>query len=79
MIIKKYKVPIELHYLCDDCKTELEPTGKVLTSDPLKYVHICPKCNKEYWLEHPYPYITYEDKTVANDIIGSNFNLFNKL
>lgn len=79
MIIKKYKVPIELHYLCDDCKTELESTGKVLTSDPLKYVHLCPKCNKEYWLEHPYPYITYEDKTVASDIIGSNFNLFNSL
>ena len=75
MIIKKYKIPVELHYYCDDCKTvEVESTGHVLTSNPLKYVHKCPKCGKEYWLEQGYPCIVYEDKTIAHDMIaGSNF------
>ena len=27
MITKKYKIPVELHYHCDDCKTELVMTG----------------------------------------------------
>lgn len=77
MILKKYKIPVELHYYCDDCKVEVESTGRVLTSNPLKFVHQCPNCGKEYWLEQSYPCIVYEDKTIASDIIGTNFNLFN--
>jgi DNA-directed RNA polymerase subunit RPC12/RpoP len=77
MITKKYKVPVELHYLCDECRTEVEPTGQILTSNPAKFVHKCPKCNKEIWLDHSYPCIVYEDKTIASDIMGSNLNLFN--
>lgn len=71
MIIKKYQIPVELHYYCDECKTvEIEATGRVLTSNPPQYVHICPKCNKEYHLDNVYPCIDYEDKTVAHDILG---------
>lgn len=77
MITKKYKVPVELHYHCDECGTEVEPTGQILTSDPPKFIHKCPKCNKEVWLDHSYPCIVYEDKTIASDIMGSNLNLFN--
>lgn len=79
MITKKYKVPVELHYHCDKCKTEVEFTGNVLMSNPAKYVHKCPNCNEEIWLEQSYPCIVYEDKTIASDIIGSNLNLFNRL
>lgn len=70
MIIKKYKIPIELHYYCDDCKTEVEATGRVLLLNPQQYVHICPKCNKEYYLDNVYPCIVYEDKTIAHDMLG---------
>ena len=76
MITKKHKVPVELHYHCDECNTEVEFTGNVLMSSPPKYVHKCPNCNEEIWLEKSYPCIVYEDKTFAHDIIGSNFNLF---
>jgi DNA-directed RNA polymerase subunit RPC12/RpoP len=75
MIIKKYKIPVELHYYCDDCKTEIkfdletDTLGRVLLSNPPQYVHICPKCNKKYHLDTVYPCIVYEDKTVAHDII----------
>ena len=78
-IIKKYKIPVELHYYCDDCNIEVESTGRVLTSNPLKFVHICPKCGKEFWLEQGYPCIVFEDKTISNDIFSSNLNLFNKI
>ena len=79
MITKKYKIPVELHYHCDKCKTEVEFTGEVLMSNPEKYVHRCPNCNETIWLEQSYPCIVYEDKTIASDIIGSNLNLFNRL
>jgi DNA-directed RNA polymerase subunit RPC12/RpoP len=70
MIIKKVKIPVELHYLCDDCKVEVESTGMVLTTDPLQYVHKCPKCGKKYNLNQGYPCIVYEDKTIAHDMFG---------
>lgn len=70
MIIKKVKIPVELHYYCDDCKVEVESTGRVLTSNPLKFVHQCPKCGKEYHLDQGYPCIVYEDKTIAHDMFG---------
>ena len=47
MITKKYKIPVELHYHCDKCNTEVEFTGNVLMSNPAKYVHKCPNCNKK--------------------------------
>lgn len=78
MIKKIYKIPVELHYYCDDCNVEVKPTGKVLTSNPLKYVYMCPKCNKEIYLDQVYPCIVYEDKTIVNDIFSSNINMFNK-
>lgn len=31
---------------CDECGEELVFTGEVLTSNPAKYVHRCPKCGK---------------------------------
>jgi DNA-directed RNA polymerase subunit RPC12/RpoP len=77
-IVKKYKIPVELHYHCDKCKTEVEFTGIVLTSNPAHYVHRCPNCNEEIWLDQSYPCIVYEDKTIANDMFAGNFNFLNK-
>ena len=74
MIIKKYKIPVELHYYCDDCKVEVESTGIAKPVYPMKYVHRCPKCNKTFLLEQCYPCIVYEDKTIAHDILGG-FNI----
>ena len=78
-IIKKYKMPVEVNYLCDDCGGTVLPTGIVLTSDPLKFQHKCSKCGKIYNFTESYPHIVYEDKTIASDMFGSNFNMFNKL
>lgn len=78
-IIKKYKIPVEVNYLCDDCGGVVLPTGMVLTSDPLQYQHECSKCGKQYTFREAYPHIVYEDKTIANDMIGSNINLFSKM
>ena len=39
---------------------------------------MCPKCNKEIYLDQVYPCIVYEDKTIVNDIFSSNINMFNK-
>lgn len=49
---------------------ETDTTGRVLLSNPPQYVHICPKCNKEYHLDNVYPCLVYEDKTVAHDMLG---------
>jgi hypothetical protein len=76
MIKKVYKQPVELHYYCDKCNTELKFTGEVLLSNPEKYVHICSNCNKTEWLDKSYPCIVYEDRTIASDMFGSNFNIF---
>lgn len=69
-IIKKVKIPVELHYYCDDCTVEVESRDKVLLTNPLQFVYQCPKCGKEYHLEQDYPCIVYEDKTIAHDILG---------
>lgn len=78
-IIKKYKIPVQVNYLCDDCGGDVLPTGEVLTTDPLQYKHKCSKCGKLYTFRESYPHIVYEDKTIASDMFGSNFNMFNKL
>ena len=77
--IKKYLQPVEVRYMCDDCGGDVLPTGVVLTSDPLKYEHECSKCGKKYTFTEAYPYMVNEYRTVAGDMFGSNFNMFNKL
>ena len=56
-------VPVLIKYLCDSCKTELRCTGSQLLSNPPKFVHMCPKCQKEYILSKAYPAITYIEPT----------------
>lgn len=52
---KVYKVM----QFCDECGEELVFTGEVLTSNPAKYVHRCPKCGNIEWLSTSYPCIEY--------------------
>lgn len=52
---KVYKVM----QFCDKCGEELVFTGEVLTSNPAKYVHRCPKCSNTEWLSTSYPCIEY--------------------
>jgi NADH pyrophosphatase NudC (nudix superfamily) len=52
---KAYKVM----QFCDECGEELVFTGDVLTSNPAKYVHQCPKCGNTHWFPKSYPCIEY--------------------
>lgn len=36
---------------CDDCNIPLNDRGTRLMSNPPKIVMICPKCNKEYYID----------------------------
>ena len=60
MKTKQFKVEtyIERAY-CDECDEELEFTGRVYPMYPERYVHICPKCNKEDSFYNKYPRIVY--------------------
>lgn len=33
---------------CDDCKIQLQDTGRRLLSNPPICIYKCPKCNREY-------------------------------
>ena len=45
---------------CDECGEEMEFTGMALTSYPMQYPHVCPKCGKRHTTTELYPKIRYE-------------------
>lgn len=45
---------------CDKCGTEMEFTGMALTSYPMQYPHMCPKCDYRETHHVVYPTIRYE-------------------
>lgn len=51
-----------VRYFCDNCNTEVEPTGKVLSSNPPKYPHKCPGCEATYTFGHRYPYQKFKEQ-----------------
>lgn len=63
--VKKIEVHfIKKNYACDDCiknfntECNLHLKGRYMAlTFPPKYLHVCPTCNSEYWLEREYPYI----------------------
>ena len=77
-VIKKYIQPVEIQYKCDACGGDVTPTGEVLTTKQLQYKHKCTKCNKEYTFTEVYQRKEYEYRSIASDMFGSNFNLFNR-
>lgn len=61
MKTKQFKVgTFEERAYCEDCGEELEFTGIVYPTYPARFVHICPKCNKEDSFYDKYPRIVYE-------------------
>lgn len=46
---------------CDKCGTEMEFTGMALTSYPMQYPHMCPKCDYRETRHVVYPTIRYEE------------------
>ena len=49
-----------------DCGGEYEYTGRVLLSNPPKYVHKCNRCNLPVNLNRISPHICYEQKESEN-------------
>ena len=45
----------------DKCGTEMEFTGMALTSYPMQYPHMCPKCDYRETHHVIYPTIRYEE------------------
>ena len=61
MKTKQFKVgTFEERAYCEDCGEELEFTCTVYPTYPARFVHICPKCNKEDSFYDKYPRIVYE-------------------
>lgn len=55
-MIKEYEVKVfEEHLYCDECGTEMFPTGEVLTSFPLQFPHECPSCGARQTHRQAYP------------------------
>ena len=56
--ITKYKNLIRIvHELyCDNCNIEMQDSGVVLTTFPVKYVYVCPKCQNKYFASVLYPW-----------------------
>ena len=46
----------EVKQYCDACGEELTFTGQRLLSNPPKYVHICNKCGKRFFIENQNDY-----------------------
>lgn len=44
---------------CDECGEEMEFTGMALTTSPMQYPHICPKCESRIVKHDIYPKIRY--------------------
>lgn len=54
------KKAVAYHLFCDICGTEMESTYLMLTCDPPRYEHKCPKCNNKDYTRKQYPYIAFE-------------------
>ncbi len=59
---------------CPECSTKPNPGcllvggNYAVLTNPAKVLHHCPNCNKEYWLDAPYPKIVYEeDKNMTRE------------
>jgi DNA-directed RNA polymerase subunit RPC12/RpoP len=61
------KIPIKTYkalYECDECGGEVKSAISLELKPQNTYCgnlikHKCNTCNKEYWLDKPYPYIKY--------------------
>ena len=42
---------VKMEYYCDDCDIATEYSGVMLMVDPPWYVYVCPKCEKQYYLQ----------------------------
>lgn len=51
---------IAYHLFCDKCGEEMESTNLMLTCDPPRYEHRCPKCGNKDYPRKQYPYIAFE-------------------
>ena len=51
---------IAYHLFCDKCGEEMESTSLMLTCDPPRYEHKCPKCGNKDYPRKQYPYIAFE-------------------
>lgn len=65
MEVKRKVVPVEIDYLCPDCKEGyMRPTGIAYATSPMKYPHKCTHCGSErtFFKEYPYVEFEYEDE-----------------
>ena len=46
---------------CDKCGTEMKFTGMALATYPMRYPHMCPKCDYRETHNVVYPTIRYEE------------------
>lgn len=61
-VIKSKEVKVYMDRLyCEECGEEMAFTGMALASYPMKYPHICPKCEKRVIMAEIYPKIRYEE------------------
>ena len=51
---------IAYHLFCDKCGEEMESTNLMLTCDPPRYEHRCPKWGNKDYPRKQYPYIAFE-------------------
>ena len=53
--------PVKVSLYCDKCSGEMAPDGRMLTSNPPQYPHVCCKCGHVANVRgKTYPYIEYE-------------------
>ncbi|MFH1626120.1 MAG: hypothetical protein ABID54_13335 [Pseudomonadota bacterium] len=56
--------------MCPLCKVPMVATGKMLTSNPPSYPHICMKCGKRMNVNKLYPSVRHRPKGKSIDLNG---------
>ncbi len=62
----------QIYYIyCDDCESELDPTGMVYMTYPQQYEYRCPQCQKVITTTTYYPWSEIIGTEVTKDINGN--------